>query len=77
MAHSIRTMNRFRKAEVKRLLQSVHEAGRTCNRIEVDPNTGKVAAILGTPESSVEADVKVWDTELKRGATHEAKKRAS
>jgi hypothetical protein len=44
---------RFLNSEVSRAVRAVEKAGKTVKRVEIDPVTGKITLLFGSPDGEV------------------------
>jgi hypothetical protein len=58
-----RTENRFRQREVARALRAAEDAGKDVERVEIDPQTGRIFLILAKSgeNSDTLGGAKAWD----------------
>jgi hypothetical protein len=59
-----RTENRFRQREVSRAFRAARDAGEAIERVEIDPQTGRIIMIVGKGDAVTEiqaAGTKAWE----------------
>jgi hypothetical protein len=63
--------NRFSEREVTRAMRAVERAGKSIDRVEIDPGNGKLAVILAkSGEAVTDNEVENWVSKQGRHADH-------
>jgi hypothetical protein len=68
-----RGLSRYKRTETRRLLQSVADAGHTVRGLEVDPTTGALRILFGTPDAPVSGGGDLDQWVVKKAASRGAK----
>ena len=57
---SRRGPNRFSEREVTRAMRAVERAGKTVDRVEIDPGSGRLVVVLKSGKAVADNDVETW-----------------